>query len=74
MPFNGRPKISSRTGTPAPSFPTTRMRRNRRTDWSRRLVAENQLDTGCMASPAVIGNDLLIRTKTHLYRICEGKP
>ena len=38
------------------------------------LVAENQLDTGCMASPAVIGNDLLIRTKTHLYRIGEGKP
>ena len=34
-----------------------------------RLLAENQLDDGCMASPAVIGNDLLIRTKTHLYRI-----
>jgi len=25
-----------------------------------------------MASPAVIGNDLVIRTKTHLYRI--GQP
>ncbi|HUG66627.1 MAG TPA: PQQ-binding-like beta-propeller repeat protein [Pirellulaceae bacterium] len=34
-----------------------------------RLLAENQLDEGCMASPAVIDNDLLIRTKTHLYRI-----
>lgn len=33
------------------------------------LLAENPLDDGCMASPAVIGNDLLIRTKTHLYRI-----
>jgi outer membrane protein assembly factor BamB len=33
------------------------------------LVAENPLDAGCMASPAVIGDDLVIRTKTHLYRI-----
>jgi len=33
------------------------------------LVAENKLDAGCMASPAVIGDDLVIRTKTHLYRI-----
>ena len=36
-----------------------------------RLLADNQLDSGCMASPAVIGNDLLIRTKTHLYRITQ---
>ena len=36
-----------------------------------RLFAENQLDDGCMASPAVIENDLLIRTKTHLYRIAH---
>ncbi len=33
------------------------------------LIAENELESGCMASPAVIGNDLIIRTKTHLYRI-----
>ncbi len=33
------------------------------------LVAENKLAAGCMASPAVIGDDLLVRTKTHLYRI-----
>jgi outer membrane protein assembly factor BamB len=32
-------------------------------------VAENKLAAGCMASPAVIGDDLLVRTKTHLYRI-----
>jgi hypothetical protein len=32
-------------------------------------AGRNQLDGGCMASPAVIENDLLIRTKTHLYRI-----
>ncbi|HUN49687.1 MAG TPA: porphobilinogen synthase [Candidatus Sulfotelmatobacter sp.] len=28
---------------PGPAFPRTRMRRNRRHDWSRRLVAENRL-------------------------------
>lgn len=33
------------------------------------LLAENRLDDGCMASPAVVGDDLVIRTKTHLYRI-----
>jgi len=33
------------------------------------LLAENKLAEGCMASPAVIGDDLIIRTKTHLYRI-----
>lgn len=33
------------------------------------LLAENRLDDGCMASPAVIGNALILRTKTHLYRI-----
>jgi outer membrane protein assembly factor BamB len=36
-----------------------------------RLLAENPLDAGCMASPAVLGEALIIRTKTHLYRI-EG--
>lgn len=34
-----------------------------------RLLAENPLDAGCMASPAVLGNALIVRTKTHLYRI-----
>ncbi len=37
-----------------------------------RLLAENPLDDGCMASPAVIEDDLLIRTKTHLYRIAKS--
>jgi outer membrane protein assembly factor BamB len=32
-------------------------------------VAANQLDEGCMASPAVDGKSLYLRTKTHLYRI-----
>lgn len=32
-------------------------------------LAENQLDDGFMASPAVAGNALYLRTKSHLYRI-----
>jgi len=32
-------------------------------------LAENNLDAGCMASPAVVGKALIVRTKTHLYRI-----
>lgn len=32
-------------------------------------VAENELDDGLMASPAAIENALILRTKTHLYRI-----
>lgn len=33
------------------------------------VLAENQLPEGCMASPAVLGDALIVRTKTHLYRI-----
>lgn len=33
------------------------------------LVAENQLDDGLVASPAVAGRALILRTKSHLYRI-----
>jgi outer membrane protein assembly factor BamB len=33
------------------------------------LVAKNQLESGCMASPAVAGNALIVRTKSHIYRI-----
>jgi outer membrane protein assembly factor BamB len=36
------------------------------------VLAENTLEAGCMASPAVVGKALILRTKTHLYRI-EGK-
>ena len=32
-------------------------------------LAVNQLDAGGLASPAVYGDSLLLRTKTHLYRI-----
>ena len=34
-------------------------------------LAENSLDSGFMASPAVAGNALFLRTETHLYRIEE---
>lgn len=34
-----------------------------------KVLAENQLDEGFMASPAVDGNALFLRTKTHLYRV-----
>lgn len=35
------------------------------------VVAENHLNTGMFASPAVDGNALILRTTTHLYRIEE---
>jgi outer membrane protein assembly factor BamB len=36
-----------------------------------KLLAANHLDAGCMASPAVAGKAIFVRTKTHLYRIEE---
>jgi outer membrane protein assembly factor BamB len=36
-----------------------------------KVLAENQLDDGFMASPAVDGRALILRTRTHLYRIEE---
>ncbi|MCX7871986.1 MAG: PQQ-binding-like beta-propeller repeat protein [Verrucomicrobiae bacterium] len=35
------------------------------------VIGTNQLDGGFMASAAVVGNALILRTKTHLYRIEE---
>ena len=34
-------------------------------------LAANKLDDGCMASPAVTGKALLIRTRSALYRVEE---
>ena len=34
-----------------------------------KVLAKNELGDGFMASPAVIGNSLILRSKTHLYRI-----
>ena len=33
------------------------------------VLAKNTLEKGCVASPAVAGNALYLRTRTHLYRI-----
>jgi outer membrane protein assembly factor BamB len=33
------------------------------------LIATNRLDAGCMATPAIAGKALFVRTKTHLYRM-----
>ena len=35
------------------------------------MVGANKLESGCMASPAIYGNSLIVRTVTHLYRIEE---
>lgn len=35
------------------------------------VLAVNALEEGCMASPAAVGNALILRTKTGLYRIEE---
>ncbi|MHC4253155.1 MAG: PQQ-binding-like beta-propeller repeat protein [Planctomycetota bacterium] len=51
--------LSSTTGK------TTVIRAGRRFE----KLAENKLDSGFMASPAVAGDSLILRTKTHLYRI-----
>ena len=34
-----------------------------------KVLAENKLEDGFMASPAIAGKALFLRTKTHLYRI-----
>ena len=47
---------------------TTVLRAGRRTF---EMLADNRLKTGFMASPAVVANGLILRTKTHLYRISE---
>ena len=38
-----------------------------------KVLGESKLDAGFMASPAVDGNALILRTKTHLYRIEQPK-
>ena len=36
-----------------------------------KVLGVNKLDGGCMASPALVGKAIFLRTKTHLYRIEE---
>ena len=42
--------------TPTGAYPQTRMRRNRRYDWSRRLVRENQLSPDDFIWPVFVCN------------------
>jgi len=39
-----------------------------------RLLAENRLGDGFMASPAVVGRSLIVRCKSHLYRLEKQEP
>jgi len=36
------------------------------------VLAENELAEGCMASPAVLGDSLIVRTTAHVYRLERG--
>ena len=47
-------ELGGKLGPTQPGFPRTRMRRNRRTDWSRRLVAENTLSAGDLIWPVFV--------------------
>jgi outer membrane protein assembly factor BamB len=38
-------------------------------DGAGNVLSENLLDSGCLASPAVIGQDLIVRTRTSLYAL-----
>ena len=46
--------VSSAVEPATPGFPTTRMRRNRATPWSRRLVAENVLTPADLIWPVFV--------------------
>ena len=37
-----------------------------------KVLAENELDEGCDASPAIVGNQLFLRGRTHLYCLSES--
>ena len=45
------------------SFPFTRMRRNRQSDWSRRLVQENQLSVNDLIWPVFVQEGNNMRTE-----------
>ncbi len=59
---DGKIYFSSKTGTTAVVEAARQFK----------LIAENKLDAGINASPAVAGNSLLLRTFTHLY--CLERP
>jgi len=70
MPFNGKVRDAARPAPiqAGPAFPTTRMRRNRRTDWSRRLTQENVL------TPADFIWPIFVREGDNLREPVEAMP
>lgn len=70
MPFNGKVRDAARSAPiqAGPAFPTTRMRRNRRTDWSRRLTQENVL------TPADFIWPIFVREGDNLREPVEAMP
>ena len=42
-----------------------------RPDTKLNILAQNKLDSGCLATPAIAGKAIYLRTKSHLYRIEE---
>ena len=48
------PDMTQNPATPIGRYPTTRMRRNRRDDWNRRLVAENRLSVDDLIWPVFV--------------------
>ena len=53
IPFNAKPAIQT-PDMAAPGFPATRMRRNRKSDWARRLVCENTLSANDLIWPVFV--------------------
>src|SRR3546814_16999767 len=64
MPFNGPTRPPAFPAASTAGFPTTRMRRNRRTDWSRRLVAETRFSVDDLIWPVFVhaGDEPRIQT------------
>ena len=62
-PNGSAPRLSKRDKSlhTGPEFPSVRMRRNRQTDWSRRLVGENRLSADDLIWPVFVrhGNGLM---------------
>ena len=54
MPLNGDDKAGREIAARVPGYPSTRMRRNRRTDWSRRLVSENRVTVDDLIWPVFV--------------------
>src|SRR5580692_2773055 len=60
---------------PLPPYPTSRLRRNRRDAWSRKLVAENMLSAGDLIWPVFVHDEKVrapVETMPGAYRLSIG--